>query len=86
MAYRLDLWDLFADPAYWWLAAMLGLWLVFMVMLFVIEPLLHARFERRAREDPATSFRRMGGIHDLLLLLAALTAFGAVAGVHGFFF
>ncbi len=86
MTYRLDLWDRFTDPNFWWMGAMLGLWLVFMLALFVIEPFLHARFANRARRDPTATFRRISRLHQFLLLLAALTAFGAVAGVHGFNF
>src|SRR4051794_7311872 len=33
MTYRLDAWDRFVDPAYWWMTAMLGLWLFFMLMI-----------------------------------------------------
>lgn len=84
MVYRLNLWDRFADPAAWWMAAMLGLWLVFMAMIFVIEPLLKTKFEKTARQDSVVALRRMCRIHEFLLLLAAITAFGAVAGVHGF--
>jgi len=83
LTYRLDLWDRFLDPTFWWMTAMLGLWLVFMLMLFVIEPLLHARFEMKARQDPATTFRRLARLHEFLLVIAALTALGAVAGAHG---
>jgi uncharacterized membrane protein len=86
MTYRWDLWDRFADPHFWWMTAMFGLWLVFMLMLFVIEPLGHARFEKTARQDPTATFRRMSRLHQLLLLLTAITAFGAVAGAHGFLF
>jgi hypothetical protein len=57
-----------------------------MLMLFVIEPLGHARFEKTARQDPDAAFRRMSRLHQLLLLLTALTAFGAVAGAHGALF
>ncbi|MDF2114044.1 hypothetical protein PY365_00540 [Roseiarcaceae bacterium H3SJ34-1] len=86
MAYRLDLWDRFIDPNFWWMGAMLGLWLVFMLMLFVIEPLAHTKFENSARRDPAATFGRMSRLHEFLLLLAAITAFGVVAGAHGFNF
>jgi uncharacterized membrane protein len=84
MTYRLDAWDRFIDPAYWWMTAMLGLWLFFMIMIFVLEPLLHDRFETKARRDPALALRRMGHLHVLLISLAAITVLGAVAGAHGF--
>lgn len=86
MTYRLDFWDRFLDRAYWWMSAMLGLWLFFMLMIFVLEPLLHGHFERKARSDPASALRRMSQLHASLLSLAAITALGAVAGAHGFNF
>jgi uncharacterized membrane protein len=86
MTYRMDLWDRFADPHFWWMSAMLGLWLIFMAMIFVIEPLLHERFDRKAREDPDSAFRRLIATHAVLVALAALTALGAVAGAQGFEF
>ena len=86
MTYRMDLGDRFADPHFWWMSAMVGLWLFFVTMIFVIEPLAHGRFERRAQEDPDSAFRRLIALHVVLLALAALTALGAVAGAQGFAF
>jgi uncharacterized membrane protein len=83
MTYRLDLWSRFADPSFWWMSAMAGLWLVFMGVVFVVEPLFHDAFERRARADQALALRRLTRAHRVLLLAAALTAFGAVAGAQG---
>jgi hypothetical protein len=57
-----------------------------MLMLFVIEPLFHGEFAKRARQDAGAVFRRVSRLHEFLLLLAAITAFGAVAGSHGFSF
>jgi uncharacterized membrane protein len=82
--YRMDLWGRFADPHFWWMSAMLGLWLVFVLMVFVLEPLLHERFEQQARLDPASTLRRITRLHVFLLTLAALTVLGAVAGGRGF--
>ncbi len=42
---------------------MLGLWLIFMIMVFVAEPLLHERFEQKARSHPAASSRSMSLVH-----------------------
>lgn len=85
MTYRMQLWERFVDPRFWWMSAMLGLWLVFMLMVFVLEPLLHARFEKLAQRDPASTLRRMARLHSLLLSFAALTLLGAVAGAHGLY-
>ena len=86
MTYRMNLWDRFADPRFWWMSAMFGLWIVFMLMVFVFEPLLHDRFEREAERDPLAILRRMAGLHAALLTLAAITVLGAVAGAQGFSF
>jgi uncharacterized membrane protein len=86
MTYRMNLWDRFADPRFWWMSAMFGIWLVFMLMVFVFDPLLHARFERQARRDPLSTLRRVADLHAALLALAAITVLGAVAGAQGLSF
>ena len=86
MTYRMDLWGRFADPHFWWMSAMLGLWLVFMLIVFMLEPLLHERLQQQARVDPASTLRRITRLHTFLLVLAALTVLGAVTGAHGFDF
>jgi len=85
MAFRLDLWDRFAEPAFWWMTAMVGLWLVFMMAVFVVEPLLHARFAAAAERAPDALLRRTVRLHLVLLALAALTILGATAGAHGLY-
>ncbi len=53
MTHRLDGWDRFADPAFWWMHAMVLIWAVFTFVLFVAEPLfLHRWFQARAARDP----------------------------------
>ncbi len=86
MTYRMNLWDRFADPRFWWMLSMFGLWLVFMLLVFVIEPLLHNRFEREAKRDPLSILRRVAAVHAALLTLAAITVLGAAAGAQGFSF
>lgn len=82
MTWRANLWDRFADPHYWWMHAMVVLWLVFAVMLFVIEPLvLHRRLV--ASPTPERDFTLLERAHWLLLALSMATVFGAVAGSHG---
>ena len=81
----LDLWRRFADPHYWWMIAMVLVWAIFTLMLFVLEPLfLHRRLAARAQRDPAATLRLVLRAHWLLLALSLATAAGAVAGSHGF--
>lgn len=86
MTYRMDVWERFLDPHFWWMAAMAALWAVFMTMVFVVEPVFHRELDAFARKDPAGALRRVIRAHVVLLALAALTVLGAVAGSHGFYF
>jgi len=86
MVYRGQLWDRFYEPQFWWMSAMAAVWTLFMVMLFIVEPLFEARFAAAARRDPRTALRRLARLHRLLLGASAVTAFGAVAGAHGMVF
>jgi len=83
MAWRLDLWARFADPAFWWLGAMALVWGVFMGLVFVVEPLAHRRLEAEAARDPRAVLRRVSLAHLVLLAAAAVTILGAVLGAHG---
>jgi uncharacterized membrane protein len=84
MAYELDLWDRFREPAFWWMHAMVALWTIFMVLLFVIDPFfLHRWLHRRMAGAPRPTFRRLAVMHWLLLAFGLITIAGAVAGSHG---
>jgi uncharacterized membrane protein len=84
MVYRMDLWSRFAMPAFWWMHAMVGLWLLFSLMLFIAEPVfLHQWFLARARSAPERTFRLIHALHSFLLSLSLVTILGAVAGSHG---
>lgn len=84
MLMRLDLWDRFLSAGYWWMHAMVVVWLLFTVMLLVAEPLvLHHWLAARAKIKPEATFRLVVWLHRLLLTLALVTILGAVAGSHG---
>ena len=84
MTWRLDAWWRFAEPGYWWMHAMLALWALFTLLLFVAEPLvLHSWFEQRAGRDPDGALAFALRAHRVLLALASLTVAGAVLGAHG---
>jgi uncharacterized membrane protein len=80
----LDLWHRFREPAFWWMHAMVVLWTIFMVLLFVIDPFfLHRWLHRQAAAAPARIFRLLAVMHWLLLAFGLITIAGAVAGSHG---
>jgi uncharacterized membrane protein len=83
MTQRLGLWTAFADPAFWWMDAMVLVWAVFMTAVFVIEPAVHRRIATQAARDPEAVLRRLFRAHLVLLTAAAVTIVGAVAGSHG---
>jgi uncharacterized membrane protein len=84
MLYITDSWALFMRAGYWWLFSMSLVWLVFMLMLFVLEPLfMHRWFAQAIKAAPQTAFRRINQMHWVLLILSLVTIAGAVAGSHG---
>ena len=83
----LNLWSRFHSVAYWWMHAMVLVWIVFTVMLFIAEPLfLHRWFIDKASDDPESTFRLIERLHWILLAISTLTIVGAVAGSHGIVF
>src|SRR6185312_16276368 len=53
MVDRLGLWDRFRSADFWWMHAMVGLWLIFTILLFIAEPfIVHRWVHRRALQAP----------------------------------
>jgi len=87
MLYELDAWEWYLDYRFWWIHAMTIIWILFMVILFVLEPLvLHKLLKKQVQNNPAKTFHVVHILHWILLLLSLLTVAGAVAGSHGWFF
>lgn len=84
MTYGFEAWSRFADPQFWWMHAMVLIWAIFTLVLFVAEPLfLHAWFHRAAARDPEATFALVLRGHRILLLMSAVTILAAVLGAHG---
>ena len=84
LVYSLHAWDRFADAQYWWMHAMVLLWGVFTLMLFVLEPLwLHRWFLARAQRAPERLLSIIARLHWVLLAVSMITIAGAAAGSHG---
>jgi uncharacterized membrane protein len=87
MAARLDLWPRFRSVSFWWMHAMVGLWLLFTIILFVAEPLLARRRPRKPQPStPDAALAWLTRMHWVLLILSLVTVFGAVAGSQGWSF
>ncbi len=87
MTHRLAAWDRFLDPGFWWMHAMVLVWAVFSIVLFVAEPLfLDTWFHRQATRDPEGTFAIVRRGHWILLTLSTVTIGAAVLGAHGVLF
>jgi uncharacterized membrane protein len=87
MLYRLGAWSRYLSLENWWLHAMTLVWLLFTVILFVLEPLvLHRKLAERAERDPDGTLALIHRAHWVLLTLSLVTVAGAVAGSHGWVF
>lgn len=85
MLHVLDGWGRYTQLQYWWVHAMTLVWVLFTLMLFVLEPLvLHRVLRAQAERDPEGTFRRIERLHWVLLTLSLIAAGGAVLGSHGF--
>lgn len=84
MCWRLDLWSRFRDAGFWWMDAMVGVWLLFTLVLFVGEPFfLHRHFRGWVISHPQAAFAWLHRAHWVLLMLSVVTILGAVAGSQG---
>lgn len=65
--------------------AMVLVWALFTLVLFVLEPLfLHRWFSERVRHHPESTFTLVTRLHWVLLGISLVTVAGAVAGSHGY--
>jgi uncharacterized membrane protein len=86
MLYAYDLWDRFADARFWWMHLMVGVWLLFATLLFVVEPLsIRHAVRGRLQSRPQVALTRILWMHRLLLALSLSAIFAAVGGAHGLF-
>ena len=87
MMYELDAWSRYTEVKYWWIIAMTVVWVLFTVVLFILEPfLLHRLYKKYADKNPDKTFAFIQTFHWVLLTVSIITIIGAVAGSHGMFF
>lgn len=82
MLYAYDLWDRFAQPEYWWMHLMVAVWVLFALVLFIVEPIV---LRRIAHRRPLATLSLMLWLHRAMLALALAAVFAAVGGSHGLF-
>ncbi|MDH5680532.1 MAG: hypothetical protein OEZ36_03025 [Spirochaetota bacterium] len=85
MLESLNAWNRYLDLSFWWIHLMTLVWLIFTLLLFVLEPLIfHKIFHEKAMRDPDKAFRQIHIMHIFLLTLSLVAILGAVAGVRGY--
>jgi peptidoglycan biosynthesis protein MviN/MurJ (putative lipid II flippase) len=63
---------------------MVLVWLIFTLMLFIVEPfVLRRQINNTEEHDAGKIFARMRRMHWILLSLSLVAVAGAVAGSHG---
>jgi uncharacterized membrane protein len=86
MLYELNAWNRYFNYRFWWIHAMTLVWVIFTLILFVLEPfILHRVFKKYADKNPEKTFGIMHRLHWVLLIISLITTAGAVAGSHGWF-
>lgn len=86
MLYELNAWNRYLDYRFWWIHAMTLVWIIFSLILYVLEPfILHKLFKKYANKNPEKTFVIMHKLHWVLLIISLITTAGAVAGSHGWF-
>ena len=85
MLQSMGAWNRYLDPAFWWVHLMTFVWLVFTIVLFILEPaFLHRKFVALATHDSDRAFRLLHRMHWVLLTLSLVAILGSVAGSRGF--
>lgn len=84
MLTKLDAWDRFRYAAFWWLDLMVAVWLLFALMVYVLEPLvLHRHFQEFALHDKNRALAAATRFHAVALTISAFAIIAGVLGAHG---
>ena len=85
MVYALNAWDRFTQIQYFWMHAMVLLWLMFAFALFIIEPFLFKNHGRIVKDHDANiNFRKTVIAHWIIFILSLATIFVSALEAHGF--
>jgi uncharacterized membrane protein len=84
MLWRMEAWSRFEWLSFWWLHLMALVWLLFALMLFVLEPLgLDRLFRSYALREKGHAFAVALTLHWLALVVAAVAIGAGILGAHG---
>ena len=87
MVYKLDAWNRFSDIQGFWMYAMVLIWLMFALALFIVEPFFIKNHGRIVKGGHGISnLQKTQIIHTIIFILSLITVFISVLGAHGFFY
>ncbi|MBF0110358.1 MAG: hypothetical protein HQL76_14400 [Magnetococcales bacterium] len=85
MIHSRDGWSQIFQGSQWWLHAMIGIWILFSIMLFIIEPFVLPRMVGKiSPRGSRRVFPVMHYLHIVLLIGSVIAIMGGVAAAHGF--
>ncbi|MDE3207881.1 MAG: hypothetical protein KGL58_03455, partial [Pseudomonadota bacterium] len=70
---------------FWWVHLMILIWLVFTILAFIGEPLIHQRIVKMIEDNPVLAWHRLRTAHILIWLTLLTTVLCAVGGAQGAF-
>lgn len=87
MTYKLEAWSRFSQLQFFWMHAMVFVWSLFFLALFVIEPFILRNHGRMVKDGHSiTNLRKTQIVHSIILVLSLTTLVISVLGAHRFFY
>jgi len=84
MLIRAGAWYRLQEPSFWWLQLMIAVWVLFALIVYVLEPLvLHRLFHEFALRNKDRTLAVATGLHAIALIIAAFALGAGVLGAHG---
>ena len=84
MLIKMNAWDRFLYPSFWWMHLMVGVWALFALMIYVLEPIaIHRQFHELALRQPHRAFAMAQRLHMAALTISVIAIGAAVLGAHG---
>lgn len=85
MVWRLNIWDRFEHPSFWWMHAMVLVWTLFALMLFIVEPFfMNTKPAEDFTNNSLKTYKKVQYMHWAFLIFSIITILGAVWGSHDY--
>ena len=86
MLIKMNAWDRFQYAAFWWMHLMVAVWVLFALMIYVLEPIaIHRLFHELALRQKDRAFALAIRLHIAALVASAAAIAAGTIGAHGGF-